>query len=632
VWKLGLEHVRGKDQRCMKPYRGSSGGDIHSAWFVTLPFQETYLRAMTLPVAKQWRLKPQPDEQAVDALAHEKCPHTAARILIQRGIGDPAVASAFFRPALDQLHDPFLMAGMEEAVARIQRALGDNERIMVYGDYDVDGTTAVALVYSFLQRFTDNITFYIPDRYAEGYGVSIAGIDLAAREGVGLIVALDCGIKANDKVDHARSKGIDFIICDHHRPGDVLPDAVAVLDPKRDDCPYPFKELSGCGIGFKLVQALAMRSNIPFAELEPLLDLVAVSTACDIVPVDGENRVLSHFGLKWINDRPRPGIKVMLDMANVKKRLCITDLVFSLGPRINAAGRIEHGRQAVELLLARSAGEAQQAGLRVDSNNSHRQELDKEITRDALEQVITHPDVREAWSTVVYNENWHKGVIGIVASRLIERHYRPTIVLTESNGKVVGSARSVKGFDVYEAINACSDLLEQFGGHMYAAGLTMPLANVGAFRARFEEVVRSTILPSQQVPEEEVDQELRLSDITDRLVAVLRYMAPYGPGNMRPVFLTRGVVDTGLVRVVGDAHLKMVIADPKDPHRTFNAIAFKQVQHEAMVRSGKPFSILYTVEDNEWQGRTTVQLNIKDIKAGVDGLLVGEARAAEVEA
>lgn len=573
---------------------------------------------------KRWRLKPQADERMVEDLAHEKCPHTAARILVQRGIGDPAVASVFFRPSLDQLHDPFLMAGMEQAVERIQKALGDDERIMVYGDYDVDGTTAVALVYSFLQRFTQNITFYIPDRYAEGYGVSIAGIDHAKKEAVGLIIALDCGIKANDKVDYANGLGIDFIICDHHRPGDVLPAAVAVLDPKRNDCPYPFKELSGCGIGFKLVQAIALRSDVPFTELEPLLDLVAVSTACDIVPVDGENRVLSHFGLKWINERPRPGIKVMLDMANVKKRLCITDLVFSLGPRINAAGRIEHGKQAVELLLASNVSEAQQVGLRVDSNNSHRQELDKEITRSAMEQVVTHPDVRDAWSTVVFNPEWHKGVIGIVASRLIEKHYRPTVVLTESNGKAVGSARSVKGFDVYEAINACSDLLEQFGGHMYAAGLTMPLENVPNFRKRFEEVVRNTILPEQRQPEEEVDLELGLSEVTDRLVGILRYMAPYGPANMRPVFLTRGVVDTGLVRVVGESHLKMVIADLSDPHRTFNAIAFKQVQHEEMVRSGEPFSILYTVEDNEWQGRTTVQLNIRDIKAGVSSLLVGE--------
>jgi single-stranded-DNA-specific exonuclease len=577
---------------------------------------------MSMPVQKRWKLKTSPDPSVVAGLTHEKCPEPIARLLAQRGVGSPQEASIYFRPDLGQLHDPFLMQDMLAAVMRIERALGENERIMVYGDYDVDGTTAVALVYQFLLRFTGNITFYIPDRYAEGYGVSMAGIEHAAKEGVTLIIALDCGIKANEKVDHARSKGIDFIICDHHRPGKELPAAVAVLDPKRDDCHYPFKELSGCGIGFKLMQGFAQRNDIPFSELEPLLDLVAVSTACDIVPVNGENRVLAHFGLRWINDAPRPGIKVMLEMANVKKRLCVTDLVFSLGPRINAAGRIEHGRQAVELLLAQDEKQAQDVGRRVDGNNSHRQELDKEITRDALDQVTTHPEVRNAWSTVVFNEAWHKGVIGIVASRLIEQHYRPTVVLTESNGKAVGSARSVKGFDVYEAINSCSDLLEQFGGHMYAAGLTMPLQNVAAFRARFEEVVRATIEPGQQVPEEEVDQELGFDGIIPRFVTILRHMAPYGPANMRPVFLTRGVVDTGMVRVLGDAHLKMTLADPRDRQRTFPAIAFKMAHHEELVRSGKPFSVLYTIEENEWQGRTTVQLNIKDIKPGVKDLLV----------
>jgi single-stranded-DNA-specific exonuclease len=575
---------------------------------------------MTLPVQKRWQMKPAADEKTAAVLAHDRCPELAARILVQRGISDPETASRFFRPSLDQLHDPFLMADMQQAVERIERALGDNERIMVYGDYDVDGTTAVALVYSFLLRFTGQLTFYIPDRYAEGYGISFAGIDHAKQEGVSLIIALDCGIKANDKVDYALERGIDFIICDHHRPGAELPNAVAVLDPKRDDCPYPFKELSGCGIGFKLMQALAQRNNIPFSDLEPLMDLVAVSTACDIVPVVGENRILSFFGLKWINERPRPGIKVMLEMANVKKRLCITDLVFSLGPRINAAGRIEHGRQAVELLLAQDAKQAQEVGLRVDSNNSHRQELDKEITRQALEEIVSDPALRDPWSTVVFRDTWHKGVIGIVASRLIERHYRPTIVLTESNGKAVGSARSVKGFDVYEAINACSDLLDQFGGHMYAAGLTMPLENVAPFRERFEEVVRGTLLPEQRTPVEEVDQELPLEDITDRLVGILRHMAPYGPGNMRPVFMARGVVDTGMARLVGDTHLKMTLANTSGPRRTIDAIAFKMADHLHLVQSGKPFSILYTIEENEWQGRKTLQINIKDIKAGVDGL------------
>ena len=590
-----------------------------------------YIRTMSHLSGKRWRLKPGADDAAARGLVNDRCPLPAARLLVQRGITDITAARAFFRPALEQLHDPFLMRDMDRAVERLERALGDNERIMVYGDYDVDGTTAVALVYSFLRRFTGNITFYIPDRYAEGYGVSMAGIDHARADGVGLIIALDCGIKAVEKVAYAREHGIDFIICDHHRPGNVLPEAVAVLDPKRDDCSYPCKELSGCGIGFKLVQALAQHNDIPFAELEPLLDLVAVSTACDIVPVTDENRVLAHFGLKRLNDVPRPGFRAMMDMARVKKRLTVTDLVFSIGPRINAAGRIEHGRLAVELLLAHDLKLAEEIGQRVDMNNSQRQELDKLITEQALDDIDTLTCQQEAWSTVLYRESWHKGVIGIVASRLIERHYRPTVVLTESNGKVVGSARSVKGFDVYEAISSCSDLLEQFGGHMYAAGLTMPLENVDAFRMRFEEVVRGTILPEQRVPEEEVDLEIGLDDIQTPLVRVLHHMAPYGPGNMRPVFLTRGVVATQ-ARIVGENHLKMSLAAPGAPGKLFDAIGFRMAEHLELVTSGQPFSILYVLEENEWNGRVNVQLNIKDIKPRTEGLLVAEGSSVGAEA
>lgn len=580
-------------------------------------------------MTKRWRLKAEADAAAVKALVYDRCPEVGARLLVQRGIQDPKSAAAFFRPTLEKLHDPFLMTDMQAAVQRIERALGDNERIMVYGDYDVDGTTAVALVHSFLSRFTGNITFYIPDRYSEGYGISFQGIDHAAAENVGLIIALDCGIKSIDKVAYASERGIDFIICDHHRPGDALPQAVAVLDPKRDDCNYPFKELSGCGIGFKLMQGFAQRNNIPFEDLEPLLDLVAVSTACDIVPVVGENRVLTHFGLQRLNDEPRPGMKAMMGMANVKKRLTVTDLVFTIGPRINAAGRVEHGRQAVELLLAHDQGQADDIGLRVDGNNSHRQELDKEMTREALEHIAADQLLRDPWSTVVFHPTWHKGVVGIVASRLVDQYYRPTVVLTESNGKAVGSARSVKGFDVYEAINACSDLLEQFGGHMYAAGLTMPLENVESFRERFEQVVRGTIAPEQRVPEEEVDLEMRLNAVTDPLVKLLHHMAPYGPGNMRPVFLSRGVVDSGSARIVGENHLKMRLHHPGEPRRSFDAIAFRQAHHFDLVKSGQPFSVLYVVEENEWQGRTTVQLNIKDLKPGTEQLLVTEMAQAD---
>ncbi len=563
-------------------------------------------------------------------LTYERCPESAASLLAQRGIADKRMAAHFFRPSLADLHDPFLMAGMLRAVERIEQALAENERIMVYGDYDVDGTTAVALVYGFLARFTGNLSFYIPDRYSEGYGISFQGIDKAEGEGVRLIIALDCGIKANDKVAYASERGIDFIICDHHLPGAELPKSVAVLDPKRADCPYPFKELSGCGIGFKLMQGFAQRNGIPFEDLESSLDLVAISTACDIVPVTGENRILSHFGLKQINDQPRHGVRAIMGMAGVKKRLGVGDLVFAIGPRINAAGRIEHGRQAVELLLAHDEKHAASAAALVDGNNSHRQELDRSITEEALACFDDDAWLREAWSTVVFSKNWHKGVVGIVASRLVERHYRPTVVLTESNGKAVGSARSVRGFDVYEAVSACSDLLEQFGGHMYAAGLTMPLENVQAFRERFEAAVRTMIQPEQRVPEEDVDLELRLDAIDDGLLRVVRHMAPYGPGNMRPVFLGRGVVDTGSARLVGEHHLKMRLAHSDDLRRSFDAIAFKQAHWLDLVKSGQPFSVLYAIEDHEWQGRVSTQLNIKDIKPGTEGLLVGERMMEEL--
>lgn len=578
-----------------------------------------------MTLLKRWKLLPEVNEALVNGLVHDRCPEAGARILVQRGITDHEQASVFFRPTLDQLHDPFLMADMQKAVERIELALAEKQRIMVYGDYDVDGTTAVALVYSFLQKFTRNICFYIPDRYAEGYGISIKGIDHAKAEGVAMIIALDCGIKSIDKIDYANSKGIDFIICDHHRPGDVLPDAVAVLDPKRSDCKYPFKELSGCGVGFKLMQALAQNNNMPFSDLEPLLDLVAVSTACDIVPVNGENRVLAHFGLLRLNTIPRAGIKAMLDMSNAKRTQGITDLVFSIGPRINAAGRIEHGSQAVELLLAKQAQQAAEIGNRIDVNNTQRQLLDKDITREALEHIDDFV-TQDGWSTVVFQDTWHKGVIGIVASRLIEKHYKPTVVLTESNGKAVGSARSVKGFDVYEAINACSDLLEQFGGHMYAAGLTMPLENVQAFRTRFEEVVRGTMDPALRTPEEIADLELRLPDLDKPLMIILQHMAPYGPGNMRPMFLIRGLVDKGRARVVGEDHVKMELMHPEDPKISFDAIGFKMGHHFEMIKAGKPFSVLCTVEENEWNGQVKMQLNVKDIKPGVTDLLVGEGR------
>lgn len=578
---------------------------------------------------KRWRLKPPVDPEIVAGLTHARSTADMATLLVQRGIRTTEEAKDFYHPRLSHLHDPFLMKDMDHAVERINKALRDKEGIMVYGDYDVDGTTAVALVYSVLSRCTGDIMYYIPDRYAEGYGISTLGIDRAAEQGKTLIIALDCGIKSVDKVAYAKEKGIDFIICDHHLPGESIPDAVAVLDPKRSDCTYPFKELSGCGIGFKLMQAFAQQNEMPFSEVEELLDLVAVSIGCDIVPLDGENRILAHFGLKGLNDRePRPGIKAILGMSNFKRRLSITDLVFVLGPRINAAGRIEHGQQAVELLLAKTDNEAENIGRRVDGNNSARQDLDKSITEEALDLFVTDAFLKESWSTVVFNPNWHKGVVGIVASRLIERHYRPTVVLTESNGKVSGSARSVKGFNVHDAIGACSDLLEQFGGHMYAAGLTMKPENVEEFRRRFEEVVRATLEPSMRIPEEEIDLEIALSEIQSPFIRGIDGMEPFGPCNMKPMFLTRGVVakDVRLLGTSGD-HLKFKVGHPGSPRLEMDAIAFRQGEHFDLLRSGAPFSVLYAIEQNHWQGKVSTQLNVKDIKPGTEGILESEADA-----
>lgn len=579
--------------------------------------------------SKRWRLKAPADPATVAALTHQRCSPALAALLAQRGIHNPAQARDFYRPAWDHLHDPFRMKDMDRAVERIGQALRDKEPIMVYGDYDVDGTTSVALVYGMLSRLTGNIVHYVPDRYAEGYGVSTLGIDRAAERGVKLIIALDCGVKAVDKVAYAKAKGIDFIICDHHLPGDQLPAAVAVLDPKRRDCPYPYKELSGCGIGFKLMQAFAQRNTIPTAELEPLLDLVAVSIACDIVPVDGENRTLAYFGLKQLNNgRKRPGIQALLDLGNFKRALTITDLVFVLGPRINAAGRIEHGQQAVELLLARDAQEAANIAQRVDGNNATRQGLDKSITEQALGLFETDEFLRDAWSTVVYNRDWHKGVVGIVASRLIERHYRPTIVLTASNGKVAGSARSVKGFNVHDAIAECGELLEQYGGHMYAAGLTMKAENVQAFRDRFEAVVRRSLLPELRIPQEEVDLEIGLDEIQPAFVRGIQAMEPFGPVNMKPVFLTRGVVarEARTIGAGGD-HLKCRISDPRNTKTEVEAIAFRQGDKLELVRSGQPFSLLYTIEENHFNGQATLQLNVKDIKPGVEDVLEPAGRS-----
>lgn len=565
---------------------------------------------------KRWSLKKQSDKSAVDKLAKElNVDSVLANLLLQRGINSFDEAKTFFRPSLESLHDPFLMKDMDVAISRIEKAIKANENILVYGDYDVDGTTAVALVYSFLKTHTkNNISYYIPDRYSEGYGISFQGIDFAKENSFSLIIALDCGIKSIDKIDYANEKGIDFIICDHHRPGETLPNAVAVLDPKREDCSYPFDELCGCGVGFKLIQAFAQKNNIAFEELAEYLDLTAISIASDLVPIVGENRILCYFGLQQINKAPRKGIKAILTLANIKKEITINELVFTVGPRINAAGRIETGRNAVELLVSDNDTHANESGLNINITNTERRSLDVTITQHALDIIESSVEYKSRKSTVLYHPDWHKGVVGIVASRLTEKYYRPTIVLTESNGKATGSARSVKDFDVYDAIEACSDLLEQFGGHKYAAGLTLKIENVEALQRRFEEVVSSTIEEHMLTPEIEIDAEIELNQITPKFFNVLRQFAPFGPGNMAPVFMTKHLVDKGYVRIVGNNHLKFDVQSALNPRESFSAIAFAQAPHFDALLNKKIFSACYAIEENVFNGNTTLQLNIKDLK------------------
>ncbi len=541
-----------------------------------------------------------------------------AQLLVQRGINTFDEAKNFFRPSLSDLHDPFLMKDMDKAVERISNAILNKQKILVYGDYDVDGTTAVSLVYTFLHNQYVNVGYYIPDRYKEGYGISIQGIDYAKENNYDLIIALDCGIKSIDKIDYANTLGIDFIICDHHRPGSELPNAVAVLDPKRADCDYPYKELSGCGVGFKLIQAIAQQKGISFDDLEQYLDLVAVSIAADIVPITGENRILAYYGLKLLNRNPRPGFKAILDLSNFKKdEITVNDVVFLIAPRINAAGRIESGEKAVELLVSKNDNVAGLLGDGINEHNLKRKDLDQSITENAL-QLIEESEVHKyRKSTVLYNPEWHKGVIGIVASRLTEKYYRPTIVLTKSNdhnNMVSGSARSVKDFDVYNAIESCSDLLEQFGGHMYAAGLTMKEENVQTFIERFEEVVATTIEDRMLIREVEIDAELKLIDITPKFFNVLKQFAPFGPGNMSPIFISTNVRDNGRGKVVGNNHLKLSLVQHDDYQLTFDGIAFQLGHHHNQVEQQDAFDVVYHLEENNFNNRTTLQLNIKDLK------------------
>ncbi|RKF05316.1 exonuclease RecJ [Tenacibaculum lutimaris] len=560
----------------------------------------------------RWTLKPQPDTIKVKQLAKElSVDTTLAKILVQRGIETFDEAKHFFRPSLSDLHNPFLMKDMEIAVQRIETAIANNENILVFGDYDVDGTTAVSLMSSYLKTIHPNIATYIPDRYEEGYGVSFQGIDFAEDNGFSLIIALDCGIKAIDKVAYATEKNIDFIICDHHKPGSEVPKAVAVLNPKQVDCSYPYDELCGCGVGFKLIQALASKRNQTIEDLIPYLDLVATAIAADIVPMTGENRVLAYHGLQVINSQPRNGIKAIIHQLQ-KKELTITDVVFIIAPRINAAGRMKHGNYAVELLTEMDFDSAVEFASAIEKFNSDRKELDRAITQEALLQIENNNE-QENYTTVVFDENWHKGVIGIVASRLTETYYRPTLVFTKSGEKLAASARSVKGFDVYNALEECSEFIEQFGGHKYAAGLTLLPEQYENFKNKFEEVVAATIDKSLLTPEITIDTEIDLSEITPKFFRIIQQMAPFGPQNMKPVFTTTAVRDNGYGKQVGvdSSHLKLNIIYGSD-QKTYNAIGFGL--GDKITSTQNDFDIAYTLDENTWNGYTSIQLMLKDLK------------------
>ena len=583
-----------------------------------------------MPIEKRWVVKPQGNPEAVAAMAAATgISPVLANLLVQRGIDTLEKAKKFFNPQLSDLHDPFLMKDMDKAVERVERAVRNREKIMVYGDYDVDGTTAVALVYKFLRQIGHkDLLFYIPDRYTEGYGISTKGIDHAARKGATLIIALDCGIKAIEKVDYAKRKGVDFIICDHHLPAEEIPRAVAVLDPKRADCSYPFDELSGCGVGFKLVQAYCQKNGIPFQQIEPLLDLLAVSIASDIVPLVDENRILAHYGLLRLNASPSKGLLSIIKICGLDRHnITIDDIVFKIGPRINAAGRMRMdendenaapsgGYAAVNLLIEGNESLAEEFGSVIDGFNQDRKCIDRSVTQEAHDFIEAHAELKAAKSTVIYNPRWMKGIVGIVASRLIETYYRPTVVLTMSNGFVTGSARSVPGFDLYQAIESCSDLLENFGGHMYAAGLTTRPERVEEFTRRFNAYVEENIDPITLQPQVEIDSELFFSNITPAFRRDLNRFQPFGPGNPAPVFVTRGVVSHGETKLVGAdcEHLRMDLMQRQKPNTTIQTIAFQQPTHYEWIRAGHPIDVCYQIVENHYRGSVSVQLRIKDIK------------------
>lgn len=562
---------------------------------------------------KRWVFKEVPPPEQVERLskAINTNPYLSA-VLLQRGITDFESAKKYFRPSLDDLHDPFLMKDMDKAVKRLKQALDREEKILIYGDYDVDGTTAVSLVYRYLRKFYPGCDVYIPDRYAEGYGVSLAGVEYAAANAYTLIIALDCGIKSSELVRLADHKGIDFIICDHHLPGDHVPNAVAVLDPKQSDCNYPCGDLSGCGLGFKLVQAFA-RKYRDEKEVFEYLDLVAVSIASDVVPIVGENRVLAHFGLKKLNDDPMPGLKALKEISGTKNELDIAGVVFTLGPRINAAGRVAHARAAVDLLISRTEEEAIALAEKLNLKNELRKEFDSMITEEALAMIQSNDEVKQSKSTVLFKNTWHKGVIGIVAARCIEKFYRPTIILTESNNKITGSARSVSGFDLYEAILQCSDLLEKFGGHKYAAGLTLDASNLEAFQQRFEEVVASTITVDMMTPVIEIDHMIPLTAVNAKFVNVLKQMGPFGPENPRPVFAANTLHVFNSLTSFKDRHIKFLVGQ-EGCDNVFQAVGFDMIEYYAPIARGDAFQMAFTIEENIYNGTTSIQLRIKDIK------------------
>ena len=564
----------------------------------------------------RWVVKEKVDSTLVDHLSKKiNISPELAHILCQRGYTSFDSAKSFFRPNIDELHDPFLMKDMGVAVNRLSQAIYNNEKILIYGDYDVDGTTSVALVYSFIKNFYQNIDYYIPDRYAEGYGISTKGIDFASEHNFTLVISLDCGIKAIDKIDYANTKGIDFIICDHHRPGETIPNAKAVLDPKRTDCSYPFKELSGCGVGFKLIEAFSVQNGIEVEKLYDYLDYLAISIAADIVPIVDENRILAYYGLKKINENPRLGIKTLIELAGIENEVTINSLVFGFAPRINAAGRLGDAKNAVKLLVEESSSKAEKIGAEINKTNLDRRELDSSITDEALEMISSDVKVSSKKTTVLYNESWHKGVVGIVASRCIESYYRPTIILTKSNGSLSGSARSVADFDVYNAIENCSAHLEQFGGHKYAAGLTLKEENLQSFMDAFENEVSSTITEDMLIPKINIDTGLDLRQLTPSFYNIIKQMEPFGPKNMQPIFVSKGVVDSGYSRVVGEKHLKLSINHNNSA--TIDGIAFGMAEYYEQIKRGNPFDICYSVELNKYRGNVSLQLKIRDIRTNI---------------